>query len=127
MLSHSDDADEDSKDASDPSSVDSVDSVEDLFQDLSFMAVSSCSHQDSLDERRYQSEETSYPSDVMSNQSDVISYQSDVISNQSEERSYQSDVKRNQIVNRAPSRTVDARVKRSLFRNSKKNHVSEYY
>ena len=117
MLSHSDDS-SNSKDASDPSSVDSVDSVEDLFQDLSFMAVSS--HQDSLDERRYQSEETSYPSDVMSNQSDVIS-------NQSEERSYQSDVKRNQVVNRVPNRTVDARVKRSLFRNSKMYHVTEYY
>ena len=119
MLSHSDDS-SNSKDASDPSSVDSVDSVEDLFQDLSFMAVSSCSHQDSLDERRYQSEETSYPSDVISNQSDVISYES-------EKRSYQSDVKRNQVVNRVPNRTVDARVKRSLFRNSKMNHVSEYY
>ena len=126
MLSHSDDS-SNSKDASDPSSVDSVDSVEDLFQDLSFMAVSSCSHQDSLDERRYQSDETSYPSDVMSNQSDVISNQSEERSYPSEERSYQSDVKRNQVVNRVPNRTVDARVKRSLFRNSKMNHVTEYY
>ena len=121
MLSHSDEDDtSNSKDASDPSSVDSVDAVEDLIQDLSFMAVSSCSQQESLDERRYQSEETSYPSDV-------ISYQSEKRSYPSEERSYQSDVKRNQIVNRVPNRTVDARVKRSLFRNSKMNHVSEYY